>query len=71
MERLKHTGKELTANQLHTLASALVARSNLAGRLGMQYGGTGIFIRLLGISKISIGWITGISILVRILQKPL
>jgi hypothetical protein len=56
MERLKHTGKELTANQLHTLASALVARSNLAGRLGMQYGGDRDLYQALGYKQ-NLNWL--------------
>ena len=49
MIRTKHSNiKEVTANQLHTLASELVARSNLAGRLGMQFGGDRDLYQALG-----------------------
>jgi hypothetical protein len=49
MERTKHkSNQNITANQLHALASELVARANLATRLGQQFGGDRDLYQALG-----------------------
>jgi len=48
MERTRHSNKILTSSEFHALASELVARANLAARLGEQYGGDRDLYQALG-----------------------
>lgn len=48
MERTKVAKKELTANQIQTLTSAIVARAEFAAKLGVQYGGSRDLYQALG-----------------------
>lgn len=45
---VKNNGSPLNNNQLHALASAVVARANLMNRLGQQYGGDRDIYKALG-----------------------